>query len=274
MKKYVDYSQSPDGWNVSATLTLEEDGRFVYEEAWTDYTSASLYGGAEGLWRRDGTLFVFQAASVEGSLYFPWKVGRELQAVEQGRALDFGNGWTLCEPPRHEPKPPAAPVPPPPPPKLSSPPPAVVPAFPQVEPLALAPELAARIRQWIEALPVEGKQNWTGRLCQKNDAIPLHCTQIYLWALRADGQVLSIDHESFSQRAEPENNAVTAYAALAQGARRYPELAELLAHNPEGVVECGRCGGKGWTQAAPPAEGTDACHWCDGMGWHEPRAPR
>ncbi len=37
MKTYEDYGQSPDGWNVSATLKLEDDGRFSYEELWTDY---------------------------------------------------------------------------------------------------------------------------------------------------------------------------------------------------------------------------------------------
>ena len=285
LKTYVDYSQS-DVWNVSSTLKLEEDGRFVYEEAWTDYTSASLYGGAAGLWRRDGRLFLFQAEHVEGAMYFPWVVGQELKATEQGRALDFERGWTLRELPERkvswsgsrdfdarEPKSPAPPIKPPPK-SPPPPPPPSVPAFPQFEPVTPSPELAARIGRWIEELPLEGVQNWTGRLCKKNDAIPLHCTQIYLWALRADGQVLSIDHESFAQRAEPENNAVTAYAALAQGAHAYPELAELLAHNPVGVVECERCEGKGWTQAAPPAEGTDSCHWCNDMGWHEPRAQR
>ena len=272
MKEYVDYSQSPDGWSVSATLTLEDGGRFVYAEAWTDYTNASLYGGAEGRWRREGGAVVFQAESIEGSIYFPWKDGQELRAVEQGNALDFGGGWTLREPKSPAPpvKPQAAPKPPPAP-KPS--PPIAVSAFPQSEPVALSPELYARIRRWIDELPTEGMQNWKERLCKENDALPLHCTQIYLWALRSDGHVLSIDHESFARRAEPENNALTAYAALAQGARKYPELTELLAHNPEGMVECERCGGKGWTEAESPAAGTNFCHWCDGMGWHKSRQP-
>ena len=163
-------------------------------------------------------------------------------------------------------------------PAVAPPPPPVVPTrviyFPRFEPRTPSPELAARIRRWVEELPTEGMQDWIARLCKENDAIPLHCTQIYLWALRADGQVLCIDHESSSRRAERETNAVTAYAALAQGAHDYPELAELRAHNPEGVRECERCRGKGWTRARPPEQGTDSCHWCDGMGWHEPRPPR
>ena len=45
MKTYEDYSSSPDGWNVSCTLELTDDGRFSYSEGWTDYTNASLSGG-------------------------------------------------------------------------------------------------------------------------------------------------------------------------------------------------------------------------------------
>jgi hypothetical protein len=152
--------------------------------------------------------------------------------------------------------------------------PVAEPEFVRFEPLTPSPDLAARIQRWIDELPTEGIQNWISRLCKQHDSIPLHCTQIYLWALRPDGQVLSIDHESFARRAELENNRVTAYAALAQGARTYPELSELLTHNPAGVRRCEVCGGLGWTEARPPAQGTDSCHSCVGMGWYAPRPPR
>jgi hypothetical protein len=148
------------------------------------------------------------------------------------------------------------------------------PVFARFEPLTPSPELAARIRRWVDELPTEGMQNWAERLCKQNGSIPLHSTQIYLWALRPDGQVLSIDHESFARRAEPENDPVTAYAALAQGARTYPELSGLLTHNPSGVRGCEVCGGLGWTQAQPPAQGTDYCQRCEGMGWYAPRTHR
>ena len=102
MTIYEDYSQSPDGWNVTSTLRLEDDGRFSYEERWTDYTNASLYGGAEGRWRRDSGVVVFLAESVEGSMYHPWAAGQELKAVERGATLDFGGGCTLRIPPERE----------------------------------------------------------------------------------------------------------------------------------------------------------------------------
>jgi hypothetical protein len=98
MKTYEDSSQSPDGWNVTSTLTLEEDGRFFYSEGWTDYTNASLSGGARGTWRRDGGVFVFHAEEVHGAMYFPWAKGRELIARLRDNDLDFERGWTLRPP--------------------------------------------------------------------------------------------------------------------------------------------------------------------------------
>ena len=66
------------------------------------------------------------------------------------------------------------------------------------------------------------------RLARENDAIPLDCTQIYLWVLRTDGQVLCIDYESFAQRAEPETDAEGAYGKIKVGATMHPELLQLL----------------------------------------------
>jgi hypothetical protein len=259
MTTYEDYSQSPDGWNVSATLTLEDDGRFAYTEGWTDYTNASLYGEAEGTWRWGVADIVFRAEQVEGSMYFPRQLGQEKTATERGNALVFECGWTLRRSPERKVEIPAcdtvtgpqSPMPPTPPRvpiaevaqptaeptvtrtvKLPVTPPALTfadaPADAQFEPSTPSPELAARLRRWVDELPTEGMENWIGRLCKQNDAIPLHCTQLELWVLRTDGQVLYIDHESFGRRAEPENNREMAYAMLAAGAESHPELCELL----------------------------------------------
>jgi hypothetical protein len=141
--------------------------------------------------------------------------------------------------------------------------------YARFEPRAPSPELAALIRRWVDELPADG--NRLQRLCKANDALPLHCTQLDLWALRPDGQVLCIDHESFAQRAEPENMRRTAYAVLAKGAATHPELWELLPPDRAGLRRCESCGGEGWAEARPPAQGTDYCHRCAGIGWHEPR---
>jgi hypothetical protein len=352
MRIYEDNSQSPDGWNITSTLKLEDDGRFIYDETWTDYTNATIGGGAQGRWRVEGGILVFLAESVEGSMYHPWVTGKEMEAVEQGDRLDFGRGYTLRIPPerelvvpvhntgmkpltvvlepwgiRHEVTPgervrvvargPWGPEGPKivrspdevvvygwsgsratiiPEPKQTeqteapgteaarqtvkpmvappAPAPVATPDFPRFEPRTPSPHLAAQIRRWVDELPAEGTQHWICRLCKEHDSIPLHSTQIYLWMLRADGQVLCIDHESFARRAEPETDSVLAYAALAQGARDYPDISELLTHNPAELRKCEICGGVGWTQAQPPAKGTDHCFSCQGMGWHAPRVPR
>ena len=103
MKTYEDYSQSPDGWNVSCTLELEDDGKFSYSEGQTDYTNASLSGGAGGTWRRGDGVIILLAERVYPPMYFPWAVGQELIAKLRDGALDFGGGWTLRPPtPRQE----------------------------------------------------------------------------------------------------------------------------------------------------------------------------
>ncbi|HEV7890906.1 MAG TPA: hypothetical protein VGP08_09715 [Pyrinomonadaceae bacterium] len=313
MKTYESYSSSPDGWNVTSTLELEADGHFSYSEGWTDYTNASLSGGAGGTWRRELGCIVFRAERVYPPMYFPWEVGQELIATVRDDALEFAHGWTLSpptprqeytiktpvsndgtepltlvlkpwgirhtlapgekaqvvaqgswdwvkpyvergadgivfhgrnaswatvipEPPPPKPKPPAPPrVPRAEAPKLAAKPrvkppfkPPTKPAAPPFVPRAPSPELAALLRRWIDELPTDSVGNYTNRLCKENDAIPLDGTEIYLWVLRTDGQVLCIDHESFAQRAEPEENAAVAYGMIEVGASTHPELSELL----------------------------------------------
>lgn len=99
MKLYEGYSSSPDGWNVSSTLELEDNGRFSYSEGWTDYTNASLSGGAGGTWRRDEGAIVFLTERIYTPIYFPWVQGQEVNAVLRDDALDFGRDWILSPPP-------------------------------------------------------------------------------------------------------------------------------------------------------------------------------
>jgi hypothetical protein len=318
MKIYEDYSQSLEGWNVTSTLQLEDDGRFFYSEGWTDYTNASLSGGAAGSWSRGVRVIVFRVDWVDGTMYFPWAQGQELIARLCDGALNFGRGWILRPPsPRWEytvktpvsnngtvpltlvlepwgmrhtlapgervevvaegrwwegepkverraeemefdgrngswatvvPQPPLHSPPPKPESKTKPPAPArttrakapkridkpsgmspvkasVRPRGPRFVPRTPSPELAALIRRWVEELPEEGMIN---RLCKENDAVRLDCTEIYLWVLRTDGQVLCIDHESFAQRQEPEDDAEVAYGKIEVAAKTHPELLELL----------------------------------------------
>src|ERR1044071_2677392 len=156
MKTYEGYSSSPDGWNVSSTLELEENGRFSYSEGWTDYTNASLSGGAGGTWRRGEGATVSPTEGVYSPIYFPGVQGQEVIAKLRDGALDFGRGWELSPP-----TPPSATVTksakpvvkpavrPPVKPPVTPPP---NPPAPPFVPRAPSPELAALIRRWIEEL--------------------------------------------------------------------------------------------------------------------------
>jgi hypothetical protein len=95
LKTYEYYGSSPDGWNVSGTLKVEGNERFDYSEGQTDYTNASLSGGAVGTWRREGNVLLFRVEKVYTPVYFPWGGWSVLSAVERGDELDFGDGWTL-----------------------------------------------------------------------------------------------------------------------------------------------------------------------------------
>jgi hypothetical protein len=215
---------------------------------------------ARGPWGPEGPKIV---RSPDEVVVYGWSGSRATVVPEPKQAMH--TKAPIAEAARQTAKPPVT---------LTAPAHVAAPEYPRFEPRTPSPDLAARIRRWVDELPVEGMQNWVGRLCKQQNSIPLHSTQIYLWTLRTDGQVLCIDHESFARRAEPETDPVLAYAALAQGTREYPELSELLAHNPAGLCQCEMCGGAGWTQAKPPAKGTDHCFSCQGMGWHAPRMPR
>lgn len=357
MRIYEDFSPSADEWNITSTLELGDDGRFVYSETWASY-AGSAGGQAEGRWRPTADGIVLKAERVDGHTYLLREAGREQRAVERGGVLDFGGGMTLrLRPPPPPPPPPAPPrereqivplrndgakpltlilepwgtehviapgarvkivargpegageleivhgtdevvvwgwsgsrvgivpeqepapdrpesrprisgvttiVPAPDQPaRAETPRPAVPPS----------PELTARIRAWIDALPPGGIGNPIPRLGREHGFLPLHATQIYLWGVRPDGVVMWMDHEAFRDTPEPETDPLILYAVLARGAETYPELREILPPAPPGVRRCERCGGEGWTQAPGEAIAT-GCTWCDGLGWHAHGPPR
>lgn len=133
------------------------------------------------------------------------------------------------------------------------------------EPVAPTPELAARIQGWIDELQPEPGSGWPVRVCREElNALPLHASLIYMWALRPDGTLLCMDHEAFAHPTEPETDRLAAFAAMVQGARTHPELRELIPPAPAGVQPCDSCDGNGWR-----ADG-GFCSICGGLGWWVP----
>jgi len=129
-------------------------------------------------------------------------------------------------------------------------------------PLSL--ELTRQIQQRIDALDTAVPGAWPLRRCKEElNALPLHGNQAYLWALHPNGDVLRVDHEAAGLSSEPERGALTRYAVLWHGARKYPELEALLPAPPAGARECELCGGTGQSS-------TSGCPRCDGLGWYAP----
>jgi hypothetical protein len=135
--------------------------------------------------------------------------------------------------------------------------------------VAPTPELSARIQQWIDALPPKtgGVDISFERVCKDElDALPLYSRSLFLWAIRADGEVLCVDYEPFRRPVEPERDRENICTALFHGMRRYPELQELFEQvRPEGFCPCEECGGTG---GKVRGDGThDACWTCGLRGW-------
>ncbi|HYJ80032.1 MAG TPA: HEAT repeat domain-containing protein [Longimicrobiaceae bacterium] len=136
------------------------------------------------------------------------------------------------------------------------------------EPRGPSPELSARIQGWVDELDPAPGGGWPIRVCKEElNALPVHSSIIYIWALRPDGTVLCMDHESFGHPTEPETERLAVFAALVHGARHHPELRELIPPPPAGAQPCDTCDGNGWR-----ADGSH-CFSCQALGWWIPHRP-
>jgi hypothetical protein len=103
-----------------------------------------------------------------------------------------------------------------------------------MNPLTPSPELAVQIRRRIDALQPAAGGEWSLeesvlRACKEElGALPLHANTIYLWALQPDGTLQCMDHEAFARPTVPETDPQRIFTAVVHGARRYPELQELV----------------------------------------------
>ncbi len=131
----------------------------------------------------------------------------------------------------------------------------------------VSPELSERIQRSIDGIETDDTLGrWLWRVCRDDlNALPLCGNQIYLWALRPDGTVLCVDHESFARETEPETDPLVLYAVLSHGLRDHPELGELVPAPPAGARPCGSCDGTGIVERGP--EISETCLGCRGLGW-------
>jgi phytoene dehydrogenase-like protein len=78
-----------------------------------------------------------------------------------------------------------------------------------------------------------------------------------------DGRIIFAEWE-VSTTPEVETDERLQNMALAEGSRRYPELAALVPQRPRTAVTCSYCGGTG---ALPGAPVDGVLCYCGGLGW-------
>ena len=108
--------------------------------------------------------------------------------------------------------------------------------------------------------------DWPLRVCRDDlNVLPLRGDRIFLGALRPDGAVLCMDHETWGHPTEPEADPLILYAVLLQAARRRPELQELIPPRPPTAQPCKSCGGLG--RQGRQDGSSECCMGCSGLGW-------
>lgn len=122
-------------------------------------------------------------------------------------------------------------------------------------------KLQALLRERIAAqVVVSGLEGWPANSVTKQGLLLLHLDGVWVYGISPDGVVLAVDVDDTQQRLETALHAVN---AVAQAARKFPELRELLPERPAGAIACSFCEGTG------DAGASVACV-CEGLGWRLP----
>ena len=135
--------------------------------------------------------------------------------------------------------------------------------------ITMSAELSSRIQDLIDELdPPDELGYWPTRVCKYElNALPLHGNVIFIWALRPDGTLLRMDHESLNHPTEPESDQFLVFAVLANASKTIPELSDVVPVQPEGARPCARCDATGMVARGPDAY--ECCLGCNGMGWYD-----
>ena len=137
-------------------------------------------------------------------------------------------------------------------------------ANPPTVPITPLPELSTLIQQWIDAVSADSFGSWPLRVLKEHNALALHSTIIYMWGIQPDGHIVCLDHEAFSQPVDPEDDPLTRFAVLVNGARHHPALRAIVPVPPKGTAPCLACHTLGYPQ---DEAGGNWCMSCNGLGW-------
>ena len=130
-------------------------------------------------------------------------------------------------------------------------------------------ELAGRIRARIEEYLSSRAQRfaWSFEAVRRFEFLPLYFGWTALLGMCPDASLILWEHEDEAARAwiRELNDPFLRRLALAQGAKRYPELESLVPVRPANGEECESCGGTGRILGLP--EDSNVICYCGGLGW-------
>jgi len=99
MEVYFDDSRWAGESTIEATLKIEDDGRFSYDE-WAHSYGSSFSAQASGMWRQEGNMLFFDCEDADESLNFRWIVGQSVKAVKLDGEIEldgYFNMWLKQE---------------------------------------------------------------------------------------------------------------------------------------------------------------------------------
>lgn len=99
-----------------------------------------------------------------------------------------------------------------------------------------------------------------------HNVLPLLADWNGFFGLRSNGDVLVFLYDDGVMVSKLETDTRIRRVALAQGAKRYAWLAELIPPRPSDAVDCSVCGGTGQIQVPGILPGALVC-CCGGLGW-------
>ena len=102
------------------------------------------------------------------------------------------------------------------------------------------------------------------------NVLPMSLNFSACYAIRPDGEVVVIDFdEDAPYKLHPEHDPRICRLVLCQGAKKFPELSELVPTRPRDAEDCLSCGGTGIEPMNIKCgfeEERIVC-WCGGLGW-------
>jgi hypothetical protein len=93
-REYFDDSRYEQEYAILISLTMEDEGSFLYDESWSCY-GASKGGTARGVWWQSGDLITFYCDYSSGSFTLHFPQGLTITATEREGVLHFGDYFAI-----------------------------------------------------------------------------------------------------------------------------------------------------------------------------------